>query len=135
MDETLGMGIDWDLWLRLSVHTQFDYVAEPLLRYRVGHADQMSKNWRGRFAASDNIFNRFLERHPDAIEPSLLRRIRAINACARARMFSATDLKASNALLLEALRSSPFSPSVYVGLIRNALIAGGLYNSEKRGAP
>ena len=31
-DETLGMGIDYDLWLRLSAHYQFDFVREPTVR-------------------------------------------------------------------------------------------------------
>ena len=42
-DEALAMAIDWDLWLRLSVQVRFDYVDAPLIAYRMGHGDQMSR--------------------------------------------------------------------------------------------
>jgi len=42
------MGIDYDLWLRLSAYYQFDFIAEPTVRYRIW-AGQMSKNYRKRY--------------------------------------------------------------------------------------
>jgi glycosyltransferase involved in cell wall biosynthesis len=122
-DETLGMGIDWDLWLRLSCHTEFDFVPDPLLLYRVGHSDQMSKNWRGRLAASDQIFQRFLDEHPNALAPSDVRRIRVLNACTRATAYRQVDLRQSTVFLWQALRIAPWAGAPYLGLLRNGYAA------------
>src|SRR5262249_61654862 len=35
----LPLAIDYDLWLRLASHGRFDYVDEPLVVYRTGHAN------------------------------------------------------------------------------------------------
>jgi glycosyltransferase involved in cell wall biosynthesis len=71
-DESLRMGIDWDLWLRISVRHQFDYVEQSTYAYRIWQG-QMSKNWRGRYSSAFRIMNKFVDEHPNAI-PSRLRR-------------------------------------------------------------
>lgn len=38
-DERINLAIDYDLWLRASRVCEFDYVDEPLVDYRVGHAN------------------------------------------------------------------------------------------------
>ncbi|MEZ6139677.1 MAG: glycosyltransferase [Zavarzinella sp.] len=38
-DPHLALGIDYELWLRLSIEHSFDYVDVPLVRYRTGHAN------------------------------------------------------------------------------------------------
>src|SRR5688572_6318984 len=58
-DESIGMGIDYDLWLRYSTQYEFDYVDRPLLRYREW-LGQMSKNWRVRYLNGIAIMNSFL---------------------------------------------------------------------------
>jgi glycosyltransferase involved in cell wall biosynthesis len=72
-DETLGMGIDYDLWLRLSAHCQFDFIAEPTVRYRIWPG-QMSKNYRQRYESGIRIMQRFLERNPGLVGDSVARR-------------------------------------------------------------
>lgn len=42
-DPTLSQCADWDLWLRLSLHTGFTVLTEPLVGYRV-HANNMSND-------------------------------------------------------------------------------------------
>ncbi len=42
-DPNLQLAIDYDLWLRASRHFEFDYVDEPLVRYRTGHANLSSR--------------------------------------------------------------------------------------------
>jgi glycosyltransferase involved in cell wall biosynthesis len=71
-DETLGMGIDYDLWLRLSAHYQFDFIAEPTVRYRIW-AGQMSKNHRKRYESAIHIMQCFLERNPGVVRRSVVR--------------------------------------------------------------
>ncbi|MBV9080300.1 MAG: glycosyltransferase family 2 protein, partial [Elusimicrobia bacterium] len=74
MDTGLSMGIDWDLWLRASLHYEFDYVNEPLLEYREGHAGQMSRKQEERNACADRIMTRFLKDHPEALPARHVRR-------------------------------------------------------------
>jgi hypothetical protein len=42
-DPNLQLAIDYDLWLRVARHFDFDYVDEPLVRYRTGHANLSSR--------------------------------------------------------------------------------------------
>lgn len=42
-DPKLPLAIDYDLWLRVARHYTFDYVDEPLVRYRTGHANLSSR--------------------------------------------------------------------------------------------
>jgi len=72
-DEALNMGIDYDLWLRLSAHWEFDFVSEPTVRYRIW-SGQMSRNHRGRYEAGIGIMQRFIERNPGIVPRSVLRR-------------------------------------------------------------
>jgi glycosyltransferase involved in cell wall biosynthesis len=43
LDPCLQLAIDYDLWLRVSRHFDFDYIDEPLVRYRTGHANLSSR--------------------------------------------------------------------------------------------
>jgi glycosyltransferase involved in cell wall biosynthesis len=71
-DESLGMGIDYDLWLRLSAHYQFDFISEPTVRYRIW-AGQMSKNYRKRYESAMRIMRDFLANNPGAVDPEVVR--------------------------------------------------------------
>jgi len=42
-DPNLSLGIDYELWLRVARHYEFDYVDEPLVRYRTGHGNLSSR--------------------------------------------------------------------------------------------
>jgi glycosyltransferase involved in cell wall biosynthesis len=42
-DPTQSLGADWDLWLRLALRTEFAYIDEPLVRYRI-HDANMSRD-------------------------------------------------------------------------------------------
>jgi glycosyltransferase involved in cell wall biosynthesis len=119
-DPALRMGIDWDLWLRMSCETEFDFVPDQLIAYRVGHANQMSKNKAGRFAAADLIFDRFVAQHPGAMSEADLRELEFYNACSRAAAFRSIDLARSTGLLLKAWRLRPWSSAPYRGMLRNA---------------
>lgn len=67
-DPALDMGIDYDLWLRLSMQCEFDYVDDIVGEYRVW-AGQMSRKVRQRYVAGINIMSRFLDRHGDDVDP------------------------------------------------------------------
>jgi len=42
-DPGLPLGIDYDLWLRVAKHYEFDFVDEALVRYRTGHSNLSSR--------------------------------------------------------------------------------------------
>jgi glycosyltransferase involved in cell wall biosynthesis len=73
-DESIIMGIDWDLWLRISTKYEFDYINERLLYYRMGHSGQMSKNIEERQRCSDRIMNRFIQNFPNSVKKNSLRK-------------------------------------------------------------
>ncbi len=119
-DTTLGMGIDWDLWLRLSLVTDFDFVPDPLFAYRV-HGHQMSRNLSGRIDASEHIFRTFVSRHPGAFSTQELQAVEFYNACSRGRALRGVDRSRSDAYFRMALRMKPWSPRPYLGLLKNAV--------------
>lgn len=59
-DETLPMGIDYDLWIRLAIRCKFDYVDAPLVRYRTGHAN-LSKNVERRYECAHRIMDKAMK--------------------------------------------------------------------------
>ncbi|WP_165855281.1 glycosyltransferase family 2 protein [Marinobacter sp. JSM 1782161] len=69
-DESLPMGIDWDLWLRYSVDWDFQYVNDVTYIYRIW-AGQMSKNYRGRYDNAFLILEKFLSANPNVIPERL----------------------------------------------------------------
>jgi hypothetical protein len=89
----------------------------------MGHANQMSKNKEGRFAAADFIFRRFVQQHPNVLTPSDLREVEFYTACSRAMAYRRFDLWRSTGLFCKALRLHPLSSSPYRGLLRNAQAA------------
>jgi glycosyltransferase involved in cell wall biosynthesis len=70
-DPTLPLAIDYDLWLRVARHFEFDYVDEALVRYRTGHAN-LSSRVAERIAAVLSILRRSLVRrgNRDVADPA-----------------------------------------------------------------
>lgn len=122
-DETLSMGIDWELWLRLSTKHFFDYVDEPLLVYRIGHAGQMSKNITSRQECSDRIMRNFKASYPAEVSFFLNRRAMAFTYCNRGYYFRRKDLKVSTKYFISALKQHPLWLGAYTGLFKNGLFA------------
>jgi glycosyltransferase involved in cell wall biosynthesis len=77
-DERCPPAEDFDLWLRLARWFRFDYVDEPLVGYRVGHASLSSGN-DDKLRIALDIMDRFLEEQGgrDVIPPAVVRRARA----------------------------------------------------------
>lgn len=77
-DINLALAIDYDLWLRIARHYPFDYVDEPLVIYRTGHAN-LSRRTEERLKTAAAIMVRFLDEHGgrSALDPALVRRAQA----------------------------------------------------------
>ena len=117
-DETLAMGIDWDLWLRLSLHCQFAYVDEPLLRYRVGHAGQMSKKLEVRQKCSDLIFKRFVDDNKERLNPDIVKKAISYTHCSRGYYFRKANPLVSLRHYLTALRYDWTNSKALIGLAK-----------------
>ncbi len=119
--EHLAMAIDWDLWLRVSLHYQFDFVDEVLFHYRVGHADQMSKNLSVRHRCCDRIMEEFLAAHPHALPPATIRKARGYTALARGAYYTSRDRRTALSYFFRSLKYEPFQLRPLWGMIRSML--------------
>lgn len=65
--EHVRMGVDYDLWLRISTQYEFDYVDHPLLLYRLW-AGQMSNDYRWRYLSGIEIMRNFIQEFPGVVD-------------------------------------------------------------------
>jgi glycosyltransferase involved in cell wall biosynthesis len=123
-DEAIGMGIDYELWLRLSPHYLFDFVAEPTVRYRIW-AGQMSKNYRQRYLSAIRIMQRFLDRNPGVVTPWTVRRAWAHTYTGRGNvtLWRESDRVAAFRDYLRALAFVPWYYPAWRALARGVLTA------------
>ncbi len=118
-DETLKMGIDWDLWLRLSTVYEFDYVDERLIFYRMGHSGQMSKNMEERFRCADRIIKNFLDEHRGMVSAWTIKRVNAVTCCGRGEYYRPINWKKSTMFFFDAIMNNPAEIGAYKGLLKN----------------
>jgi glycosyltransferase involved in cell wall biosynthesis len=118
MDTSFRMGIDWDLWLRMSVHYEFDFVAEPLLNYRVGHSGQMSKNYLQREQDTMRIMRKFIADNPELLPPSLVSWAFAYSYCNRGYHYRRFDLRKSLSYYLRAIGARWNHADAYIGIAK-----------------
>jgi len=64
-DPQLELGIDFELWLRVGMHYEFDYINEPLVKYRTGHGN-LSTRLCDRMVSAMSVKRRFLYRRGGA---------------------------------------------------------------------
>ena len=67
----LKTGEDYEMWLRLSAHTEFDFVPEALMRYRIW-GGSMSRDYRGRFETAIRVMQRFLDQNPGLVDKQVV---------------------------------------------------------------
>lgn len=130
-DERYGMGIDWELWLRLSLHYEFLFVDAETYVHRVWPG-QMSKNWRGRYEHAFRIMEEFLALHPEAITAATEREAWAHSYTQRARFRSLRSREYGPALrdLARALWMRPTSRIAWRTLSLVVLTAAGVRRSQ-----
>lgn len=72
-DVALRTGEDYDMWLRLSAHYEFDFIAERATRYRIW-GGQMSHDYRARYETGIRTMQRFLDENPGTVDRAAVRR-------------------------------------------------------------
>lgn len=120
-DESISMGIDWDLWLRISIRFRFGFVDAPLLYYRVGHSGQMSRQTELRQNCSDLIMAKFMRANPSSLPRFLIRRAMAYTYCNRGYYFRRIDPRKSYVNYMKALMQNPIEYKAIKGAIGTLL--------------
>ncbi len=107
-DETHRMGIDWDLWLRLSTKYEFRYVDAVTYLYRVWPG-QISRDWRGRYEHAFRIMERFIAAYPNTVSVTTVNEAYAHSYAQRARLRAELDGEYLNAIgdVFSSLRYQP----------------------------
>lgn len=72
-DESLSMGIDWDLWLRISIGYKFAFLPEPTYSYRIW-PNQMSHNTLKRLECAKKILDKFFNDNPGKVSGMVKRK-------------------------------------------------------------
>ena len=122
-DESLNMGIDWDLWLRLSTRHQFDFCEEPFLLYRIGHSNQMSKNLPERIRCADRIIAKFQARFPGVLPRAVMEDAAYYSYCLRGYTLRKYGLRYPFKYYLKAIFLYPLRKKAYLGLLMTPLRA------------
>ncbi len=117
-DESLKMGIDWDLWLRISILWHFDFIDKPLLIYRVGHSGQMSKNTEERMRCSDKIMHNFLERYPASISLHTRRLAEAFTWNNRGYYYAQSDSLKALCYYLRSIKAYPLQKAAILNILK-----------------
>lgn len=126
-NEVYRMGIDWDLWLRISTRYEIAFLDEVVYLYRVWPG-QMSNNWRGRYEHAFRIMQSFLEKYPNAVDRRIVQRAYAHSYTERARLRATIDAQYREAFgdAFTALRYAPtFLPAWKIFLRVAAIAMGG----------
>ncbi len=88
-DESLGLNEDYDLWLRLSLVTEFDYVPEKLAAYRVRDG-QVSSDREARALWGRIIEDRFRGEHPAQVTRQMVKFSEWVETYVKFRRFETT---------------------------------------------
>jgi glycosyltransferase involved in cell wall biosynthesis len=120
-NESLPMGIDWDLWLRISTRFQFDYCENKLLFYRVGHSGQMSKNLEKRLECADKIIKGFIKKYTAELQGVGIDKALYTSYCKRGYAFREVDTKRSLKYYLKAVMMMPYKYQAYKGIVTSLI--------------
>jgi hypothetical protein len=130
-DEKLALGIDYELWLRLARICDFDYVDEPLVHYRVGHAN-LSQRVDERIASALVVMRRFCRDidRPAQLSPAARRQGFADTYRHRALIARRTSTWRAIGWSLRSLAISPFAPLTWRAFL-GSLIPAALRRSVR----
>ena len=126
-NESLHMSIDWELWLRLSLKYDFDFVDKHLIKYRWGHVGQMSKNQSMRLECSMNVLEDYLRCNSKQISFSAIRGALAYAYYNRGCYHQRHDYNVSRKYFIKSIKMNPLKMKAWIGLLNNLLLSGVRY--------
>lgn len=117
-DETLDMGIDWDLWLRISTDFDFAFLDETTYCYRIW-SNQMSHNKLKRLECAEKILNKFFCNNEGAVSSKWHKLAWSKLYCDYGSVYAAyKDRPEAICHYGRAIRISPFNRGAWKGLAR-----------------
>ena len=120
-NESLAMGIDWDLWLRFSTKVHFDYIDKKLLLYRVGHSGQMSENLLERIRCADRIVAKFLIEFPEMLSDTVVNDATYYSYCLRGYVLRNYGIAYPLKYYGKAILLFPLRKKAYLGLVKTMI--------------
>jgi len=113
-DERCHHASDYDFWLRVAPYYDFDFVDEPLVKYRTGHANLTSRG-ETQIRTALRIMDRFLTEHGGRrlLPRSLIRRAYAETYAHIGRAVARRSLLGAQLWFLRALATDPFAAEAW----------------------
>ena len=133
-NESYRMGIDWDLWLRMSTRYKIEFLDDVTYLYRVW-LGQMSNNWRGRYDNAFRIMDSFLKENGTAVSAKVVKEAYADSFTERGRLRASIsgEYLAGVADAFRALKWKPDFLPAWKVMLRIAFLAfGGAVGLRKR---
>lgn len=121
-DETIKMGDDWDMLLRLATYFEFDYCYDKLVSYRIARNGQISSNLIRRFESNRIIFDNYINKHPGVVTKEAINKARSIYFIEYAWFLRPVDIKQSIRCYLLAIKFKPTNLSNYLYLFKSFLL-------------
>lgn len=127
-DENLPAGQDWDMWIRLAKHYQFDYINEPLVFGRF-HEKRISTNPCAKMQGAKLMFKKF---SPDLKTADNHRKILGHWHYRFGRLYSECgDMRKGRAEFIKAIIEEPYS-AVYYARLFASFFGFRIYNVLRR---
>jgi glycosyltransferase involved in cell wall biosynthesis len=115
-DETISYMEDRDLWIRLSMHWDFEYIPEPLVRVYIHGNAHLSENLEGQTAAREKI----LERYKHLFKKNR-RSWGALYLCLGAQYCQLRQMKKGRKNIIKGIIKYPFNKIAYFHLFSSLL--------------
>jgi len=117
-DEQIPLAIDYDLWLRIAAHWKFDYVDEPVVLYRTGHAN-LSRRGEERLQVVLGIMCRFLDAQGgrNALPSAIVRQAFAETYCSLGLVQRGHSVWRSLGSYCQAIKYQPLGMQGYRGIV------------------
>ncbi len=115
LDASWDLAVDYEFWLRVIAHYRFDFVDEPLVKYRCGHGN-LSRRVGERLKTAMLQMRRFLNRDRHHLSPRDVRTAMAATFAHMGLCYRPYDSKASLRWFLRSLQSDMNYRSAWRGL-------------------
>jgi glycosyltransferase involved in cell wall biosynthesis len=117
-DENFSMGIDWELWLRISTRYHFKFLDEATYYYRIWE-NQMSHNKLKRLNNAKNILEKFNKNYSDTVTPAEMKAAWAKLYLDFARVYQQNkQLREAKQSMWQVITMQPYSFETWKSLIR-----------------
>ena len=117
-DESIAMGIDWDLWLRVSTGYEFAFLDEATYSYRIW-PNQMSHNKLKRLGCAEKILDKFFQKNAGSVSKRCQRRVWARLNCDYGKVYEQyKEQRKAFYSYLNAIGNDPLYFPVWKGIAR-----------------